>query len=159
MLFAIGRASAGSFAEPEIGRRAVPSVTGVVDAPLGQEPLEAPDDGRAAITFTGFHVFKDGSSRIFLELTRSVSVQVKRAGTEVVYTLEDTRIPVRNNKNPLITKEFFSPVIKAVLASDGADAKLTVTLREAVPTQHRMVRHANGEATLHIDIAPPKASE
>jgi hypothetical protein len=132
------------------------------------------DDGTAAITFTGFDEHADGSSRLYVKLSHPVSVEPTQSGTHLTYVLVGTRIPIRNNKNPLITSHFGSQVVSARLvledhakgrgkkrtrgktASAVADAaRLLVETREAVTPQHKMVRNADGTAMLVIDFAKP----
>ncbi|HEX4340542.1 MAG TPA: hypothetical protein VH062_31755 [Polyangiaceae bacterium] len=132
-------------------------------------------DGTAAITFTGFDEHTDGSSRLYVKLSHPVSVEPTITGTHLEYVLVGTRIPIRNNKNPLITSHFGSQVVSArlVLEDHGktskgkkrvkakvaplvADAaRLVVETREAVTPQHRMVRNSDGTAMLVIDFAKP----
>jgi hypothetical protein len=137
-------------------------------------------DGTAAITFTGFDEHADGSSRLYVKLSHPVSVEPTLSGTHLEYVLIGTRIPIRNNKNPLITSHFGSQVVSARLVLEDhskgntrskrranarrntksaplvADAaRLVVETREAVTPQHRMVRNADGSAMLVIDFAKP----
>lgn len=92
---------------------------------------------RAIASYIGFRKLADGSSRVFVQLTRPTTVLKQTTGLRVVYTLKNTRVVFRNNKNPLLTTDFDSPVVSARLATAGKDVKLIIELRRAVaPSQH-----------------------
>jgi hypothetical protein len=114
--------------------------------------MAAGPSGEAAVTFAGFHVFDDGTSRIFVKITKDVPVEAKRQGKQVDFLLRGAKVVVKNNKNPLITKEFVSPVMVARLVSEKEGVVLRVELREAVTPTHRVSRHPDGSVTLHIDF-------
>ena len=119
--------------------------------------LAAGASGEAAVTFAGFHVFDDGTSPIFVKVTSEVPVEVKRKGKQVEYLLRGAKVVVKNNKNPLITKDFVSPVMVARLVPEKEGVVLHVELREVVTPTHRVSRHPDGSITLHVDF-PPKAT-
>ncbi len=84
----------------------------------------------------GFQLFADGS-RVFVETTEPTrySVDTSRRGL-VVLTLENTRIPLRNNRRPLVTRYFDSPirfVQASVLEGQGSTARIEIHLRRKVP--------------------------
>ncbi len=136
-------------------------------------------DGTAAITFTGFDEHPDGSSRLYVKLSHPVAVEPTLSGTHLEYVLVGTRIPIRNNKNPLITSHFGAQVVSArlvledhstvkgkgrgrkraktkVVAPLVADAaRLVVETREVVKPLHKMIKNADGSAILVIDFAKP----
>jgi hypothetical protein len=142
-------------------------------------PPRARDDGGAAdITFTGFDEHPDGSSRLYVKLSHPVSVEPSYSGTHLEYALIGTRIPIKNNENPLITTHFGAQVVSARLVTEDhgkhkgrkrgkvkaapapapgvADAaRLVVETREAVKPQHKMLRNTDATAVLDIDCARP----
>jgi OOP family OmpA-OmpF porin len=122
----------------------------------------------AAVTFSGFHVFPDGTSRIYVQLTSSVAVDANVTGKKAEYLLHGARIPIRNNKNPLSAEHFVAEVVNARLVPTGQEAKgrkkqkaktsdvrLVVEMRDAAKPQHRLVRNADGTATLVVDFPKP----
>jgi hypothetical protein len=125
------------------------------------------DDGAAKesaeILFTGYQSLANGRGLLFVELTEAVSVEVKRAGRVIEYRMMGARVPLKNNKNPLLLRDFNSSALSAVLvvekAARGTKAqpvvKLVVTLRSDVSPAHRMAARGRG-ATLEIDLPPPK---
>jgi hypothetical protein len=138
-----------------------------VEQALATPTSAGESDGRAAVTFAGFHVFENGTSRLYVKLTRAVPVQPTLAGKRAEYLLVGAMIPIRNNKNPLITRHFVAEVVTAQLVPEGegkgrakgrasgsrsGDARLIVEMREAVTPEHRVVRNADGTAMLVVDF-------
>lgn len=107
---------------------------------------------RPVVTFAGFHVFDDGSSRIFVKLTGKVPVEEKRGKEGVEYVLVGARIGAKNNKNPLPTEYFSASVLSVRLAADGDDVVLTLVLKKGVTPSHKVVQHADGTMTLNVDL-------
>ncbi|HTM44247.1 MAG TPA: hypothetical protein VL137_04790 [Polyangiaceae bacterium] len=120
---------------------------------------KAPKDVRPAVTFTGFHVFEDGSSRIWVRLTHAVLVEEKPGKGTVTYVLRGAKVPGRNNKNPLLTSHFSSAVMSARLVPTKHDTELVVMLKEAVSPKYRVIERPDKTASVQIDIpAAPAAS-
>lgn len=125
------------------------------------------DGGGPAITFTGFHVFDDGRSRIFVKLTSEVPVEARYAGKKIEFVFRGARIPVRNNKNPLITEHFPASIVSARYATDKdkkgkhrdktADARLEIVLREESRPVHKVERQTDGTAIFVVDLPKPSA--
>ena len=117
----------------------------------GRAPRRARPDAAVA-TFPGFRLLPDGKSRIYVELTKAVSVDERRAAGMLVYVLHDARVPVRNNRNALITTHFSTPVGRARLLSTGPDVELLIDLRQAASATHKVVAGENGSARLEVDF-------
>jgi hypothetical protein len=139
---------------------------------------KAEDAEGTAITSTGFHVLEDGTSRLTVQLKGSVPVEAHVTGAKAEYVLVGASIPSRNNRNPLITKEFVSLVTSVRLVPEYADegtpapskkhkhkhkhhgkptgVRLVVDMREDAQPQHRLVTNTDGTAVLTIDFPKPK---
>jgi hypothetical protein len=70
----------------------------------------------------------------------------------LTFTLHDTQVLVKNNKNPLITTNFATPVSRARLVPAGVDLNLVLDLRKAQSATHQVVAGENGAARLEIDF-------
>jgi hypothetical protein len=116
-------------------------------APAGRARTDA-----AVATFPGFRLLPDGKSRIYVELTKAVVVDERRAAGVLVYVIHDARVPVRNNRNALITTHFPTPVGRARLLSAGRDVELLIDLRQAASATHKVVAAENGGARLEVDF-------
>lgn len=141
-------------------------------------PRSRADAGLADITFTGFDEHPDGSSRVYVKLSHPVSVEPSYSGKHIEYVLVGTRIPIKNNENPLITTHFGAVVVSARLvledhsalnakarkrgkakaaapAAPSDAARLVIDTREAVKPEHKMLRNSDGSAVLVVDFARP----
>jgi hypothetical protein len=87
----------------------------------------------------------DGRSRIYVELTKQVSVDERRAEGMLIYVIHDARVPVKNNRNSLVTTHFATPVGRARLLAVG-------DLRKAASASQKIVAGENGGARLEVDF-------
>jgi hypothetical protein len=113
---------------------------------------------RPQVTFTGFHVFADGSSRIWVRLTKAVNVEEHASKGKVIFVLKGAKVPGRNNKNPLITSHFASSVMSARLLATKHDAELVINLKQDVAPKHRVVSRPDGTTSVQIDFPAPSAA-
>jgi hypothetical protein len=108
-------------------------------------------------TLPGFEMMPDGGSRVFVEVTKKVDVEERRAARVLTYVLKGARIVYRNNENPLVTVHFNTPMTVARLRPSGRDAILSVDLRaDTAPTWKMVVDSDDSSATLEIVF--PKGS-
>lgn len=113
-------------------------------------------EGPPIVTFTGLRVREDGSSTLFVELTRTTEVEVTENGKDVSFLLSDAKIRDRNNKNPLNAEYFKANVLRAKLVEEKGGVRLVVQLREAAKTVHGMTSSVVG-ARLFVDVPPPSS--
>jgi hypothetical protein len=92
-----------------------------VNIPAGSKPPQ--------VTWPGFEMLATGGSRVFLQLTGRVETELRTGPDRVVLVLKNARIAGRNNKRPLETSFFSTPVNRAWLQQRGVDAELTIELR------------------------------
>lgn len=111
-------------------------------------------EGAPIVTFTGLRVREDGSSTLFVELTRATEVEVTENGKDVSFLLSGAKIRDRNNKNPLNAEYFKANVLRAKLVEEKAGVRLVVQLRETAKTAHGMTTSVVG-ARLVVDVPPP----
>ncbi len=123
-------------------------------------------NAHAAITYAGFQMFDDGTSRVYVQLTEPVAVEETLKGATAEYRLVGATIPARNNENPLLAEHFAAEVRSARLLPEGkrkgrgkkkrgGSARLVVEMREAAHPEHRMIQNADGTATLVVDFPKP----
>jgi Thrombospondin type 3 repeat len=128
---------------------------------------------RAEVTFTGYQALAGGRGIVFVELSDPVAVEVSRSGQVIEYRLVGATVPLKNNKNPLLLRDFTSSALSAVLVTDKPvrgkraaraaaksskhpSVRLVVTLRGSVAPSYRMVPRGKG-AALEVDLPPPPA--
>jgi len=111
-----------------------------------------PRPGAPVATFPGFRLLPGGGSRIYVELTKNVTVDEGKANGALVFKLRGAQVLSRNNKNALITTHFATPVARARLVPAGLDLDLVIDLRKAVEPTHQVVAADNGSVRLEIDF-------
>lgn len=163
------------------GLASVFAVTLLPHAASGQEPLSTPPasgssenaapsssasasalasspGGRAArpagsdVILPGFEILADGSTRLFVELSRPVTYETKVGHGSITVILKDAHIERRNNLNPLVTVHFNTPVTSARLRPHGRDVWLVVELRAAVHPSVAVDAGKDGGAVMRIEF-------
>lgn len=122
-------------------------------------PALAPAENKPVVTFAGFQPFPDQSSRIFVNVTQRAPVDASKAPQQIVFTLHNANLLVRNNKNPLDLTHFATPAKSARLLQSNDDVQLVIELKRAVEVRHRFSDNADGTTTLQVDLPPPDAAE
>jgi len=98
-------------------------------------PPRAPDPGGSGpllMTWPGFQQRPDGASRFFLQTTGPVQVEQKNEDGRFVLLLKNTRLHLRNNRRPLETRYFNTPVSSARIERRGSDLAFVLSLRGQV---------------------------
>src|ERR1700733_12446501 len=140
---------------------AVPAAA-LAQTPTGAAPLprarvaRAPSGGPAGAVMPGFETLADGSSRLFVQLSRPVAYDTKAARGSITYVLKGARVLRRNNTNPLVTIHFNTPVTTARLVPHGHDLWFVVELRASVQPTVSMNAGKDGSAVMQIEM--PKGS-
>lgn len=83
---------------------------------------------RNFVTWPGFEMTSSGS-RIFIQSTHPVSYVREDDTNRVVLVLNKTRIHLRNNRNPLVTEHFNTPVARAYLRHRRRDTLLILEMK------------------------------
>jgi hypothetical protein len=111
-----------------------------------------PNPAGADALMAGFETLADGSSRLFVELTKPAAFDARPARSTLTYVLKATRVDRHNNQNPLVTLHFNTPVTSARLTPHGSDVWLVVDVRSAVQPTVTMDATKDGAATLRVDF-------
>jgi hypothetical protein len=98
----------------------------------------------------GFEMLADGSSQLYVELTKPVQYDAKTSRGALVYVLKGAHVDKRNNYNPLVTVHFNTPVTSARLVPHGKDLWFVVDLRANVQPTVTMDAAKDGGAVLRI---------
>jgi hypothetical protein len=104
----------------------------------------------------GFETLGDGSTRLFVDLSKPVSYETKTSKGTVTYVLKGARVARRNSYNPLVTVHFNTPVTNARLVPHGRDLWFVIQLRAKVDLSVTMDAGKDGSAVMRIDL--PKGS-
>lgn len=104
-------------------------------------------------TLPGFHMFRDGRSRVFIEMGGDVAVDEGQAQGQLVYRLRGVKVPEKVNLFDLPTTHFNTPVSLVRLLQTGDDAQLVIELRR--PARHKThVQKASAGTVLSVDFPP-----
>lgn len=116
-------------------------------------PKKKLDPNAPIATFPGFRMNADGSSQVWVHVTKKVNV----TGSGTAFALVGAQVNVRNNTNALVTEYFDTPLARAKLKADASGAQFVLELREAVTVKHRVVDGPGGSMMLYVDL--PKAQK
>ncbi|MDB4970433.1 MAG: hypothetical protein JWN44_6122 [Myxococcales bacterium] len=112
--------------------------------------------GPQRMTWPGFQV-KDGVPTVFLELTAAPEYHVADGPGEVVVTLKNTIVPLRNNRRALDVTAFETGVKEVSTASRGKDVRVTIKTRGGErPQHHERVEDAAGGFRMLVIELPTK---
>jgi hypothetical protein len=92
----------------------------------------------------GFAMLQGGKSRIFVEVSKKVDVTEHKVQGRVIYRIKGASVPLRNNRLPLLTGFFPTPVMEARLVEQDNDVALVIDLRQASDVEHRIVESESG---------------
>jgi hypothetical protein len=108
---------------------------------------DAPD-----ATMPGFETLADGSSRLFVELSKPVQYETKTGKGTITYVLKGAQVNRRNNYNPLVTVHFNTPISTARLVPHGSDLWFVVVLRAKTQPTVALDATKDGGAMLRIEF-------
>jgi len=106
---------------------------------------------RALVTWPGFQM-TPGGSRVFVQTSRPVSFNQTGGQNRFVVHLRNCRIHTKNNRNPLVTRHFNTPVARAFLVARRRDVELVVELRSGVTPTVRQETGSDGFQFLFLDF-------
>jgi len=114
------------------GTGATAPYAGVVPG-TGNLPPRAPTPGGSLLmTWPGFQQRPDGASRFFLQTTAQVQVEQRNEQDRFVLVMRNTGLHLRNNRRPLETRYFNTPVRQASIERRGRDLAFVLDLRAPV---------------------------
>lgn len=105
------------------------------------------------VTWPGFQMRADGSSRFFLQTTGVVTVTTQVAPHRFVVTLRDTKIFLDNNAHALDTRFFNTPVTRAYAKRHGKDVTFVMEMRGDVTPSVTQETQPSGYNFVFIDFA------
>ena len=134
---------------------------GVVVAPAKPRPAAPVMRRRMTQTATtgpvamasGLRMTPGGGAQIFVQLSQNISPHPLRAAGSLTYVFAGFHVPVHNNRHPLETQYFNTPVSDARLVQDKDSVRFVVLLRTAVdPTQHTVEVEPGKTWELQLDF-------
>ncbi len=152
-LCAVGALSALAFAQDAERTRPVGSYAGVTPG-SGNLPPRAPAQPGASqlMTWPGFQERPDGASRFFVQTTQPVTHEMRREQGRVVILLRNTQLHLRNNRRPLETRYFNTPVSRARIERRGHDLAFVLEMRADVTPSVSEQPAENGYHYLFVEF-------
>ena len=141
-------------------------------APTHHRPPLMHHANEAVATFDGFEMLADGGSRVFVQLSKQVSIEqgndasapaaakgrkgkhAKAApgAKTLTYVIKGTEIRRHNEGEALVTVHFNTPVVRARLLPVGRDLHLVLVLRADVTPSMKVVAAKDNGAILQVDF-------
>ena len=115
------------------------------------EEIKAKTDGNW-ITWPGFVMNKNGTSRLFIQTTSPISYKKTKKANRVSLSFTKTKIFLSNNRNPLVTVHFNTPMKRAYLRYKKKAAELIIELKTSVTFNIHQVSYDDGYHYLFVDF-------
>jgi hypothetical protein len=107
--------------------------------------------GPQRLTWSGFQV-KDGVPTVFLEVTGTPDYSVAERPGEVVVTLRNTVIPIKNNRRPLRVEAFGTAVKTVETATHGKETRVLIHTKDTMSHKERVEPAHGGFQMLLIEL-------
>jgi hypothetical protein len=146
-----GRAAEGNGAGPgHASGTYMGVVPGAASAP---SPAHPASKGPPTITWPGFQMRPDGSSRVFIQSTAPIEPKVLPAADgKFALRLPGARVAAQTNRLPLDTRFFNTPVTKVSVSVAGAGATVQLDMRAPVTPHVSSERSGSGYYFTYIDL-------
>ena len=109
---------------------------------------KADADKPATVNVPGFRMTRTGETKIFVQIHGKPEVRQYATRAGVTYVLSDCRVPVYNNRHPLMTQYFNTPVSDARLRQHRKDVHLQIDLRAPSSPTARLIELVKDEVAL-----------
>lgn len=120
----------------------------------GAKQAEIIPPGSAVAGVPAFRVLEDGSSRVFLKISGKASISERKAPGQLGVILAGVYVPSRIEQLPLDTSFFATPVSKVRLMGEGANAMLSIEMKQPSEPMLRVENQSDGIVVL-IDFPKP----
>jgi hypothetical protein len=107
-----------------------------------------------AITWPGFQMQPDGSSRVFVQITTQVDVSAALVDGKVIVDFGNVSIAGSNNRRPLVTKFFNTPVTSVEVKRANKRTTLVLTMRAPIEPRVSQEQAKSGFHFVYVDFPP-----
>lgn len=84
------------------------------------------------VTWPGFSMLPDGTSQLFLQTTSSLTYTTKKSGNIFIINLGKVSVYLGNNRNPLVTTHFKTPLKRAYFKTKKKKLSLILEMKNDV---------------------------
>lgn len=118
--------------------------------PVSPTSAKASADGGGGVIVEapGFRMMPDGSSRLVVHIQGTPQVRQHTMRRRITYVLSNAKVPVNNNRNPLLTRYFNTPVKDARLRQYRGDVLFEIDLRADAVASSQLTQAATGQGTV-----------
>ena len=106
------------------------------------------------VTWPGFFLMSDGTSRLFLQTTMPIEYSIDERSRRILLKLKNAKVHLRNNRNPLITVHMNTPLDRAYLKKNRKSLDLVMELRKSVMPSISQTVDSDGYHYLFVDFPP-----
>lgn len=118
------------------------------------ENLPAAPGAGALVTWPGFQMMPDGSSRVFIQTSAEVTPELKRDAAGVQVFLPRVALPPGNQRLALDTHFFNTPVDTVRAVARGQGVVVLLAMRAKIQPTVRTERAASGYFFTYIEFPP-----
>jgi hypothetical protein len=137
----------------EVAGNPLGTYAGVVPGTGSRPPVPAaPNDARPTITWPGFQMRPDGSSRVFVQSTQPLTSQASASAGKFSVVLPGAKVAGGTNRLPLETRYFNTPVTRVNISVGRDNVTLTLDLRAEVSPLISSERGPAGYYFVYIDL-------
>ena len=105
------------------------------------------------VTWPGFISSSNGSSRLFLQTTGKLKYTLKnKSSLNIVIDLEFAKVYLGNNRNPLVTSHFNTPLNKAYLKKRGKRLELILEMKVESKIEILQETNPDGYSYFFVDF-------
>lgn len=106
------------------------------------------------VTWPGFMPLQNGGSRLFIQATESLQYTIRDKGLVVTLSFKSAKVHLSNNRNPLVTTHFNTPLKRAYLKRHKKQTDLVLELKVNTTPEISQMTDADGYQYLFVDFAP-----
>ena len=104
------------------------------------------------VTWPGFIMLPDGSSRVFLQTTKPLEYKRNDKQKRTTLTLKGAEVFLKNNRNPLVTIHFNTPVRRAYLKPRKGSVEFVLEMKVAATASIAQFADQDGYHYLFVDF-------
>ncbi|MBW2277293.1 MAG: hypothetical protein JRF63_07365 [Deltaproteobacteria bacterium] len=104
------------------------------------------------VTWPGFIMLPDGSSRVFLQTTKPLEYKRADKKNRVTLKLKGAEVFLKNNRNPLVTIHFNTPVRRGYLTSRGGAVEFVLEMKVSATASIAQFADQDGYHYLFVDF-------
>jgi hypothetical protein len=106
------------------------------------------------VTWPGFTMRPDGGSRVFLQTTVALLFDIDEKKKRVTLRFNEARVHLSNNRNPLVTTHFNTPMSRVYLKKRRKTLDLILELKVDATPEISQMTDQDGYHYLFVDFPP-----